>query len=834
MQAEDQGPDEELLELIRRTTPADEGHETRRELGRGGMGAVIEVWEKSLRRPLAKKVIRARSAERSASQVARFLEEAQVTAQLSHPGIPPVHALGIDAEDRPYFTMPVVRGHDLEAVYSMVRRSAEGWTLERALGVLLRVCETMAYAHSRGVIHRDLKPANVMVGEFGEVYVMDWGLARVLARASGDPVSRPRTDQSEAVVSSLRSGLDADSSLHTIEGAAVGTPSYMSPEQARGEALDSRSDVYAVGAMLYALLAGRAPHAPRHGAAPAAVVLSALRDGPPEPIASLAPTAPPELLAICSKAMERDPAGRYPDMRAMAADLRAHLEGRVVVAHRTGPWIEFRKWIRRNKATAGALGGLVLVALAGAGILAWRESAARAVEQDRNQRILSLADTKLDQELRAGEGRLWPAHPDKTGELDAWLVQAKKLLERLPEHEQSRRLFAANFGSVRDVENAWLLEQVEALIKSLETLPELVAEVATRAETARNMTAASVDGAEARAAWADARAQVASSSLYGGLDLPAQLGLLPLGADPRSGLWEFWVVASGARPERDATSGRWRILEETGIVLVLLPGTGVTVGARPVDMPAGAKSWEQAYELLEQANPEPFADIRPQTDEVLWQDTPLDPWFISKYELTQAQYQRVMRSNPSELRDAERKGGPTHPVEKISWHDARLALQRLGLELPTEVQFEHAMRGGTSTPFAHGHRLTELHRHANVRDAVWLKAQGGKAEGLVLSESDGFEGHAPVGSLEPNGYGLHDMSGNVIEWCLDAEAIDPQARPRAGDGLRNGDMQAGEGVIRGGSWYGNPLNARASNRMNLDRKNTDQDLGARAVRRLQR
>jgi len=534
------------------------------------------------------------------------------------------------------------------------------------------------------------------------------------------------------------------------------------------------------------------------------------------------------------KAMERDPAARYPDMRAMAADLRAHLEGRVVVAHRTGPWIEFRKWILRNKTTAGALGGLVFVALFGAGILAWRESAARELEQDRNQRILSLADTKLEQELRASEGRLWPAQPDKSSELDAWLLQAGKLLERLPEHRLSRQLFAANFGSVRDVENAWLLEQVDALIQSLDTLPALVADVAARAAIARNLSASSLDGAEARAAWADARAQVGASSLYDGLDLPAQLGLLPLGADPRSGLWEFWVVASGSRPERDATSGRWRILEETGIVLVLLPGSTVTVGARYVDMPTGAKSWEHAYELLEQSEPEPWADIKSSPDEVPWQDIRLDPWFISKYELTQAQYQRVMRSNPSELRDAARKGGPTHPVERISWHDAKLALERLGLELPTEVQFEHALRGGTSTPFAHGYRLTELHRYANVRDDIWHKAQIGKVDGFWLSESDGFEGHAPVGSLEPNGYGLHDMSGNVHEWCLDAEAIDTQVRPRAGDGLRNGDMRAGEGVLRGGSWYGEPRNARAANRVNKERVNTDQDTGARAVRKLQR
>ena len=111
--------------------------------------------------------------------LSRFLEEAQVTGQLDHPGIVPVHELGLDAQGRAFFTMRLVRGKDLKEVFGLVHEKAEGWTVTRALNVLLRVCEAMAFAHAKGVIHRDLKPANIMVGRFGEVYVMDWGLARV-------------------------------------------------------------------------------------------------------------------------------------------------------------------------------------------------------------------------------------------------------------------------------------------------------------------------------------------------------------------------------------------------------------------------------------------------------------------------------------------------------------------------------------------------------------------------------------------------------------------------------------------------------------------------------
>src|SRR5262249_42483401 len=148
--------------------------------------------------------------------VARFLEEAQVTGQLDHPGIVPVHELGIDSQGRLYFTMKLVEGRDLRHVFELVFSGKEGWSVTRALGVLQKACEAVAYAHRKGVIHRDLKPANVMVGSFGEVYVMDWGLARVLGRkdahdlhvADGAPgeaelePGRVRTERSDLIESS--------------------------------------------------------------------------------------------------------------------------------------------------------------------------------------------------------------------------------------------------------------------------------------------------------------------------------------------------------------------------------------------------------------------------------------------------------------------------------------------------------------------------------------------------------------------------------------------------------------------------------------------------------
>ncbi len=359
------------------------------EVGRGGMGAILQVWDEDLRRPLAMKVVLGDSIGAPAApttsagdttaawptpisveprRMARFLEEAQITGQLEHPGIVPVHELGLDEQGNAYFTMRLVRGRNLESIFELVEHESEGWSLTRALGVMLRVCEAMAFAHDRKVLHRDLKPANVMVGQFGEVYVMDWGLARVQGdkdlhdvrlRAPQQPAERVATDRRERFE-------DSDPNLYTMDGDVVGTPAYMSPEQARGdlEAIDARSDVYAVGAMLYRLLGGTAPYCP-DGPRPAVKVLFDLLEGPPAPLAPRSLAAPPELVAITGKAMARDRDDRYPTMLALAEDLRAFLENRVVRAYETGAWAEARKWIGRNRALAGALAAAVLLLVGG-------------------------------------------------------------------------------------------------------------------------------------------------------------------------------------------------------------------------------------------------------------------------------------------------------------------------------------------------------------------------------------------------------------------------------------------------------------------------------------
>ncbi len=371
----------ELLERLRAQAPGNERYTVQEEIARGGMGVVLKVRDQDLRRTLAMKVALVRrgavggdaALPMEPSDLARFLDEAQVTGQLDHPGIVPVHELGLDREGRVYFTMRLVQGRDLRQIIELVHADAEGWSLTKALGVILRVCEAMAYAHSRGVIHRDLKPANVMVGRFGETYVMDWGLAKVLGREDLHNI-RPRHEpDSSRADGPARHDQDPgdEAPLRTMDGTTIGTPSYIAPEQARGEVdrVGVRSDVYSVGAMLYHLLCGRAPYSPAHAGVRASPhsVLDRVIAGPPEPLHHVRSGVPAELAAICEKAMARSAERRYADTQAMAEDLQAFLDGRVVRAWRTGAVAELSKWFARNRTVAVA--GLTAIVAVVTGLL---------------------------------------------------------------------------------------------------------------------------------------------------------------------------------------------------------------------------------------------------------------------------------------------------------------------------------------------------------------------------------------------------------------------------------------------------------------------------------
>ncbi len=228
------------------------------EIARGGMGAIIRGRDVDLGRELAIKVL-LESHQGDPQVIRRFVEEAQIGGQLQHPGIVPVYELGTFPDRRPYFAMKLVKGRTLAAL--LHDRAGPMADLPRFLGIFEQVCQTMAYAHARGVIHRDLKPSNVMVGAFGEVQVMDWGLAKVLPQGGIADELAANPDH-ETVIATVRSG-SAGSGSESQAGSVLGTPAYMAPEQARGEVerIDERADVFGLGAILCEILTGRPPFA---------------------------------------------------------------------------------------------------------------------------------------------------------------------------------------------------------------------------------------------------------------------------------------------------------------------------------------------------------------------------------------------------------------------------------------------------------------------------------------------------------------------------------------------------------------------------------------------
>jgi serine/threonine protein kinase len=375
----------ELLERLTKHRPSELRYEDVGEIARGGMGAIHMVWDPDLRRTLAMKVLLGRppSGEQPTPvddpSLGRFLEEAQVTGQLDHPGIVPVYELGVDDKGEVFFTMRLVRGRELKEVIGLVHKGEEGWNLTRALGVLLKVCEAMAYAHSKGVVHRDLKPSNVMVGRFGEVYVMDWGLARVLGREDTKDIRlRPEEPETMSVRSDRSEDETPGSPLCTMDGDIVGTPAYMPPEQALGKVSEvgPRSDVYAVGAMLYHLLGGEVPYVPPGSRLRPALVLMQLLQGPPKPLREIQPKVHAELEAICERAMARQPDLRYEDVQQLRSDLAAHLEGRNVRAYNPRGWERLRAgWARQSRKTRWGVSlictAVLLICISVAIVLPW-------------------------------------------------------------------------------------------------------------------------------------------------------------------------------------------------------------------------------------------------------------------------------------------------------------------------------------------------------------------------------------------------------------------------------------------------------------------------------
>ncbi|HEV3340927.1 MAG TPA: protein kinase, partial [Pirellulales bacterium] len=315
------GPASRLTSFEIQSRPADTSrYRLFGEIARGGMGAILKGRDLDLGRDLAIKVLLDQRRDRP-ELVRRFIEEAQIGGQLQHPGIVPVHELGMLEDERPYFTMKLVRGRTLTSL--LEARANLSDDRPRFLAIFEQVCQTIAYAHSRGVVHRDLKPSNVMVGSFGEVQVMDWGLAKVLKTAPTDESFRAQPGAEEGVQTVRHdSGVD-----HSRLGSVLGTPAYMAAEQARGETdrVDERADVFGLGAILCEILTGRPPYVGR--TADEVHRLAVVADLAHAHSQLLTCGAETELVSLARRCLAPLPSDRPRDGGEVAAEITAYLRG---------------------------------------------------------------------------------------------------------------------------------------------------------------------------------------------------------------------------------------------------------------------------------------------------------------------------------------------------------------------------------------------------------------------------------------------------------------------------------------------------------------------------
>ena len=595
-----------------------------------------------------------------------------------------------------------------------------------------------------------------------------------------------------------------------MDGQRLGTPSYMPPEQARGEDLDVRADVYAIGAMMYELLTGRSPYRASDEKVEGYVVLERVKAGPPPRIEQLSKGVPAELVAIVDRAMARDRDQRYATVLELATDLRAFLSQRTVKAYRTGALVEMKMWMRRNRALARTL--VIAVLLQTAGIIGtlvlytWTEhhrteaSHARTELGGKVEEFDRLAQVLAFDRLVAEEPTLVPGWPDQLPAIQRWRADTASLLGKRDALGRTvaalQRQQATAGGAELATGTGFLAQALAGLLEKLPQLAALDAAMAQREAWAAMLGSAPAAHGGALFTWTAAREAIAkadgdmASTLYAGQRIELRdedvHGLVPLGRDPTSKLWEFYDLRSAwdgaselariAIPRRQA-DGSFLNSPDLGAILVLMPGGPLP---DPTSTPDG---------------PDPRRNVR------------LDPFFVGKYEVTRGQWLRWGGAIPPGPGAADPSA---RPVAQVSWKSATQLLRQHGLILPSELQWEYAARGGTSSTWWNGDDWNLARRVENL------------GSGRLL----------PVGSGQANPFGLFDVAGNVRELCSDEHTAYGTERP--GDGRRPEPADSVARSCRGGSFAYEPDRGGSGHRNSYSAAYSHIDLGLRVVRPLRR
>lgn len=656
--------------------------------------------------------------------------EAAALASLNHDAVARVYEAGVDENQRLVMVMESVTGQPITRYCQ--RRKLK---LEDRLRLFRSVCQGVGHAHQHRVYHRHLDAKKVLVSEDAR-----GGFPKIIGFAIGE---------------------------HGHRGAKLpaGAPPSNSPAT---EAL--RDDIQSLGFLLEELLEDRSQSVPL----PLKWILRRAQD----PESPEAYTSAFEFAADLTRFLRREP-----------------LSGKDV--SRTARLIDFFSRNRNTTLLAGAVFGTVGLALLVSSVVIQRQQSASRLVQNQSEHILRLSDTVLLEECQRELKALGPPLPRELPAIEAWLTKAHALAERLPDHRAelaAMRQGENSFASESEAESQFYEEALATLVAELDLMiadnphQGTIASIENRARLARNIERLSV--LEHETVWSQAIESIADprqSPLYGGLVIKPQMGLVPLGQNADSGLWEFWHVPTGETPRRDG-NGELVLGPETGVVLALLPGDTFWMGAHyPTGRPgAGSRPNESPSHRIS-----------------------LDPFFIAIHELTQAQWMRITGKNPSKNKPENPFVGDLRlPVAQITWHETERALKAVALEIPTEAQWEYAARGGTQTMWWCGEDWSCLEGAENIADLSGSRF-GQPPSWRPVPWDDGLPFASPVATLRANGFGLYDVAGNVMEWTRDG-FVSFEQPANMGTGLR-----ATEGpvrVVRGGGTSINHSGARSSSR----------------------